>query len=186
MSLISIFCIGIGLAMDAFAVSLTVGMNTKKEDRIKMAVKAGLFFGGFQALMPFIGWALGISFTDYIQSIDHWVAFVLLAFIGGKMFLESFKKDEEDEDIKEYSNKKFIILAIATSIDALAVGVSFAFLSVNIISSIVIIGLTTLVLCIIAVYIGEVLGKLFKSKAEMLGGLILIIIGVKILIEHIF
>ncbi|MDS0528417.1 manganese efflux pump MntP family protein [Clostridium sp. SHJSY1] len=185
MSLLSIILIGFGLSMDAFAVSLTVGISTNNDNKMKMALKSGIFFGVFQGIMPLIGWAVGISFTDYIEKIDHWIAFVLLAFIGGKMFIESIKgEDDESDEGKEYTNKRFLILAIATSIDALAVGVSFAFLNVNIISAVIIIAIITLILCIFAVYLGKVLGAIFKSRAEMLGGLILILIGLKILIEH--
>ncbi|MGG7178847.1 manganese efflux pump MntP family protein [Clostridium paraputrificum] len=186
MNIISIFLIGLGLSMDAFAVALTIGMNTKKADKFKMALKSAFYFGGFQGLMPFIGWALGIRFSDYIQKVDHWIAFILLSIVGGKMLIEAIKCGGDDEEEKECCNKRFVILAIATSIDALAVGVSFAFLNVNIVSSVLVIGITTFILSIIAVYIGDVLGKLFRTKAEILGGAILIIIGIKILIEHLF
>ena len=186
MSVVSIFLIGIGLSMDAFAVALTVGMNTKKSDKLKVALKSAFYFGGFQALMPFLGWALGIKFSDYIQKIDHWIAFGLLVVVGGKMIIEAIRCDGDNEEEKECCNKRFVILAIATSIDALAVGVSFAFLNVNILSSILVIGITTFILSLIAVYIGDVLGKLFRTKAEILGGVILVIIGVKILTEHLF
>lgn len=186
MNIISIFFIAIGLAMDAFVVSLTIGMNSNKKDKLKFALKAGLYFGGFQALMPLAGWIAGIGFKEYIEKFDHWVAFILLAAIGGKMLIEAFKSDDEgEEEIKEYSNKRFVILAIATSIDALAVGVSFAFLSVYIPTAIAIIGIVTLIICIIGVFIGDILGKVFQSKAEIIGGFILIVIGIKILIEHI-
>lgn len=187
MSIISIFLIGLGLAMDAFAVSLTLGMNTTKKDKLGMALKASIFFGGFQGLMPFIGWAIGISFADSIEKIDHWVAFILLALIGGKMIFEAIKEeDTAKKQEKGYSNKRFLILAIATSIDALAVGISFAFLNVNIVSAIIIIAIITFILCMIGVYLGKALGKLFGAKAEIIGGAILIIIGIKILIEHLF
>ena len=175
MSVISVLMIGLGLAMDALAVSITIGINSNKKSKIKMAFKAGLFFGVFQAIMPFIGWAVGRNFTKYIEMMDHWIAFILLAIIGGKMIYE-----EE----KIYSNKTLLILAIATSIDALAVGISFAFLNVNILSSILIIGVVTAILSFIAVYIGEKLGEMFKSRAEIFGGIVLILIGLKILIEH--
>lgn len=183
MSILSIILIAIGLSMDAFAVSMSIGINTKEENKLKMALKSGIFFGGFQAIMPLIGWLLGVKFAYYIEKIDHWVAFLLLAFIGGKMLYEAFHNEEEN-DIKEYSNKEFFILAIATSIDALAVGVSFALLSVNIVYAVSIIGVTTMILSIVAVFIGKVLGSVFKSKAEILGGLILVGIGIKILVEH--
>ena len=178
MSIISILMIGLGLAMDALAVSITIGINSNKKSKIKMAFKAALFFGAFQAIMPFIGWAVGRNFTKYIEMMDHWIAFILLAIIGGKMIYEALKGEESEEE-KTYSNKTLLILAIATSIDALAVGISFAFLNVNIF-----IGIVTAVLSFIAVYIGEKLGEMFKSKAEIFGGVVLILIGLKILIEH--
>ena len=186
MNFLSILMIGIGLSMDAFAVSLTMGLNTTKENKLKIAIKAGIFFGLFQGLMPLIGWLLGVKFTNSIKWIDHWIAFGLLGFIGGKMIYESLTGDEEEENEVDFSNKKFLILAIATSIDALAVGVSFAFLSVNIISSAIIIACTTFVLSFAAVYVGRVFGKVLKSKSELIGGIILVIMGIKILIEHLF
>lgn len=186
MNFLSILMIGIGLSMDAFAVSLTMGLNTTKENKLKIAIKAGIFFGLFQGLMPLIGWLLGVKFTNSIQWIDHWIAFGLLGFIGGKMIYESLTGDEEEENEVDFSNKKFLILAIATSIDALAVGVSFAFLSVNILSSAIIIACTTFALSFVAVYVGRVFGKVLKSKSELIGGIILVIMGVKILIEHLF
>ena len=178
MSVISVLMIGLGLAMDALAVSITIGINSNKKSKIKMAFKAGLFFGVFQAIMPFIGWAVGRNFTKYIEMMDHWIAI-----IGGKMIYEALKGEESEEE-KIYSNKTLLILAIATSIDALAVGISFAFLNVNILSSILIIGVVTAILSFIAVYIGEKLGEMFKSRAEIFGGIVLILIGLKILIEH--
>lgn len=191
MNFISIILIALGLTMDAFAVSLTLGLKTDKESEKKVALKAALYFGGFQALMPLIGWVLGVKFSSYIENFDHWIAFVLLFIIGAKMIKEGFEHDEvetvacDGDSSKEcITNKKFIILAIATSIDALAVGVSFAFLKVEIISSVIIIGITTMILSFIAVLIGKKLGDLIKNKAEILGGIILIFIGFKILIEH--
>lgn len=185
MDILSILMIGIGLAMDASVVSVTIGINCNKENKIKMAIKSSLFFGCFQALMPLIGWAVGKNFTSYIDMIGHWIAFILLAIIGGKMIYE-VKKGEDCDQVKNYSNKTLFILAIATSIDALAVGVSCAFLNVNILLAISIIGIVTLILSFISVYIGEKLGELFKSKAEIFGGVILILIGFKILIDHYF
>lgn len=183
MEFTSILLISIGLAMDAFAVSLTVGIKSNEALRRKIALKAGLFFGIFQGIMPFIGWALGISFTSYIEKIDHWIAFILLGFIGGKMVYESFKVEEES-NIDYNSNKSFLLLAIATSIDALAAGVSFAFLKINIIFVIITIAITTFVLSVAGVYIGRKVGKVLKSKAELVGGILLILMGVKILLEH--
>lgn len=182
MSLLSIILTSIGLAMDAFAVSITIGLNTKKEQRIRIAIKSGLFFGGFQGIMPVIGYLLGIKFTKYIESIDHWIAFVLLFIIGAKMIVDSIKGEEEDIDIQD--NKRFILLAVATSIDALAVGVSFAFLKVNIVYAASIIALVTFALSTVAVYLGELVESILKRKSGIFGGVILIIIGTKILLDH--
>lgn len=202
MSFLSIFMTGIGLSMDAFAVALAKGMSLKK-NLLKSALKIALFFGGFQALMPFVGWFAGRYFKDYIESFDHWIAFVLLGSIGGKMIYESFKREneecslgegdiakevsveEESIEAKELSNKSLTILAIATSIDALAVGVGFAFLNVSIAPAISIIGITTFILCVGAVFIGRKLGCILQKYAELVGGIILILMGIKILIEHI-
>ncbi|MGG7077838.1 manganese efflux pump MntP family protein [Clostridium sardiniense] len=202
MSFLSIFMTGIGLSMDAFAVALAKGMSLKK-NLLKNALKIAVFFGGFQAVMPFIGWFAGRYFKDYIESFDHWIAFILLGAIGGKMIYESFKGEKEncsldegeianevsvEEELieeKELSNKNLTLLAIATSIDALAVGVSFAFLNVSILPAISIIGITTFVLCMIAVFIGRKLGCILQKYAEVAGGIILILMGLKILIEHI-
>ena len=190
MSLFSIFMTGIGLSMDAFAVALAKGITLKK-DEFKNSIKVALFFGGFQALMPFIGWWAGRYFESYIKSFDHWIAFILLSIIGGKMLIEAIKElkygSEENHveyEKNEFSSKKLTILAIATSIDALAVGVSFAFLSVSIIPSITIIGITTFVLSFFAVFLGKKLGEYMQSYAEIIGGVILIFIGIKILCEH--
>lgn len=184
MNLISIVMIAIGLSMDAFAVSLTTGMTTDKSNRLKIAFKAGIFFGGFQGIMPLIGWLLGINFIQYIEKIDHWIAFILLVFIGGKMIIESIRDKGEEEKEIDLSNKKFLILAIATSIDALAVGVSFAFLNVNIIFASLVIACITFIFSFAAVYIGKIFGEVLKSKSEIIGGIILVIMGSKILIEH--
>ena len=194
MDFLSILMIGVGLSMDAFAVALAKGMNIK-EGIWKKAIKIGIFFGVFQAVMPLIGWWAGTYFEAYIKSFDHWIAFILLSIIGGKMIYESIKERRSDnssddeaaitlENDEDLSNKNLTILAIATSIDALAVGVSFAFLNVNIVSAVIIIGITTLVLCVIAVILGKQLGKVFQNYAEIIGGIILIGIGLKILIEH--
>lgn len=191
MSFFSVFIIGIGLSMDAFAVSLAKGFCLKK-DILKYALKISFLFGLFQAIMPLIGWFAGTYFENSIKSIDHWIAFILLSFLGGKMIIESikeFKANDEDELIKcdrdTLSLKSLIVLAIATSIDALAVGISFGFLSVSILPSILIIGLTTFILCFIAVVIGKKLGESLQKYSELIGGVILLIIGIKILIEHI-
>lgn len=191
MGFFSIFMTGIGLSMDAFAVSLAKGICLK-EDELKYSLRVSLFFGGFQALMPLLGWWVGRYFESYIKSFDHWIAFILLSIIGGKMLIEAIKglKSSEDDNIPiecerdEFSYKKLTVLAIATSIDALAVGVSFAFLSVSIIPSITIIGITTFVLSFFAVFLGKKLGEYMQSYAEIIGGVILIGIGIKILFEH--
>ncbi len=191
MGFISIFMTGIGLSMDAFAVSLAKGICLK-EDEFKNSFKVALFFGGFQALMPLLGWWFGRYFESYIKSFDHWIAFILLALIGVKMLIEAIKelrsiKDSEvatECERDEFSYKKLTILAIATSIDALAVGVSFAFLNVSIIPSVTIIGITTFLLSFFAVFLGKKLGEYMQSYAEIIGGIILIFIGAKILFEH--
>lgn len=187
MGAFELFLIGVGLSMDAFAVSICKGLKMKKVNKLHCFIIA-LFFGGFQAIMPLIGWLLGTQFERYITSIDHWIAFVLLVFIGGKMVWESIKEKEEEDNCKEDNSRldlwELFLLAIATSIDALAVGITFAFLQVSILPAITIIGCTTFVLSIIAVYIGNIFGAKYKKKAEIIGGIILILIGLKILLEH--
>lgn len=187
MSFQEIFLIGVGLSMDAFAVALCKGLNMKKVNYAHTVIIA-LFFGGFQAVMPLLGWFLGKNFESYIKSVDHWIAFALLAYIGGKMAYEAIKGDDEEEETSAKGDKldlkELTIMAIATSIDALAVGITFAFLQVSIVSSITIIGITTFVLSIIGVMIGNRFGMRFKSKAELAGGIILVLIGLKILLEH--
>ena len=143
-----------------------------------------LFFGGFQALMPLTGYLLGSQFSGYIERFDHWIAFVLLALIGFNMIKESREEEEEEKPYAGVNFKELLILAVATSIDALAVGVTFAFLQVNIVSAITIIGCTTFVISIAGVYVGNVFGSRYKSRAELTGGIILILIGLKILLEH--
>lgn len=183
MGILSIFFIAIGLAMDAFAVSLTMGFKVKNENKRLMAIKAGLFFGIAQGIMPVIGWILGNNFKAYIEGVDHWIAVILLGIIGMKMIYEGLSGEEEEEDTV-YSNKKLFLFSIATSIDALAVGITFGALSVNIISAALIIALTTLVICIVGIYIGKAVGSLLQGKAEVIGGVILVLIGLKILVEH--
>ncbi|MCM1107230.1 MAG: manganese efflux pump MntP family protein [Blautia sp.] len=183
---IELFLIGVGLSMDAFAVSVCKGLAMEKVNK-KQAVVIGLYFGGFQALMPMLGWLLGIRFQQYITSIDHWVAFMLLAFIGGKMIAEALReKDEIESGPKDQplDHKELLLLAIATSIDALAVGITFAFLDTPIFEAIVIIGCTTFVLSIVGVIVGNFFGTRYKKRAEISGGVILILIGLKILLEH--
>ena len=184
---IELLLMGVGLAMDAFAVSVCKGLGMKKLNK-KQAVVIGLYFGGFQALMPLVGWILGIQFQKYITSIDHWIAFILLGFIGGKMILEAVKEWNE-EDIVEVKDqpldhRNMFVLAVATSIDALAVGITFAFLQVPIVKAVSIIGITTFVISVIGVYVGNFFGNRYKKKAELAGGIILILIGLKILLEH--
>ena len=182
MSVIEIALLGVSLAMDAFAVSITTGI-TLKDLRWKHALKVGLFFGGFQFLMPLIGYLAGSTFVRYIESVDHWIAFGLLAIIGGNMIRESLSKEEECPDAS-LSVKAMLPMAIATSIDALAVGVSFAFLSVNIGAAVSFIGVITFVLSMVGVKAGSLFGAKYKSKAELAGGVILILMGLKILLEH--
>ena len=182
MNKITIVMIALGLAMDAFAVSVSSGI-TIKDLKPRHGAKVAIFFGGFQALMPILGWLLGIGFKDYIERYDHWIAFVLLGFIGAKMLKESM--DDDCEYISDpLKNKVLLMLAIATSIDAMAVGVSFAFLKISILSSSLIIGAITYVICFAGVYLGNKCGCVFKKKAEIAGGLILMLIGFKILAEH--
>lgn len=184
---IELLLIGVGLSMDAFAVSICKGLAMRRVNK-KQALVIGLFFGGFQALMPFIGWALGTQFESYITSIDHWIAFVLLAFIGGKMIAEAVRPEDENVEIDKMDPpldlKEMLVLAVATSIDALAVGVTFAFLHVNIVWAVTFIGCTTFILSAIGVKVGNVFGMKYKSKAEFVGGLILVLMGIKILLEH--
>ena len=182
MTIWEIFLISVGLAMDAFAVAVCKGLKMPKINKKQTSLIA-LFFGGFQGLMPLIGYFLGKQFEEHIVSIDHWITFVLLGFIGGKMIYESFKKDEDEED-KPFSIKELFVLAIATSIDALAVGITFAFLKVNIAVAVSFIGVITAGLSAIGVFIGHKFGEKYKSKAEFAGGLILVLIGLKILLEH--
>lgn len=184
---IELLLMGVGLAMDAFAVSICKGLGMRRVNK-KQAVVIGLFFGGFQALMPFIGWVLGSQFEKYITNIDHWIAFLLLGFIGGKMIVEAVKPAEENDEIQELDAplniKEMFILAVATSIDALAVGITFAFLSYPIVEAISIIGVVTFIICIIGVYVGNFFGSKYKNKAELAGGLILVLLGVRILLSH--
>lgn len=179
---ITVLLTGIGLAMDAFAVSICKGLKMQKLNYKQMSLIA-LFFGGFQAIMPFIGWALGKSFESYIKSVDHWVAFALLLFIGGKMAYESFKDDGDDCGCCNFDIKELFILSVATSIDALAVGIAFALKDINIYIAILVIGIVTFILSAVGVFIGHKFGAVYKSKAELAGGIILILIGVKILLE---
>jgi putative Mn2+ efflux pump MntP len=181
MRFIELFLIAVGLSMDAFAVSVCKGLSVKKL-RTEHILLAGLYFGGFQFLMPVLGWLLGYRFETLITRYDHWVAFVLLALIGGNMIRESFSQEEELND--DFGVKTMLLLAVATSIDALAVGITFAFLSVKILPAAGLIGVTTFLLSMAGIWIGRAFGARYKAGAERLGGVILILIGLKILLEH--
>ena len=182
MGLIELFLIAVGLSMDAFAVSVCKGLAMPK-CTFKKAAIVGLWFGGFQALMPAIGYILGAQFQEAIASIDHWIAFVLLALIGGNMIHEALDNDEEEADAS-LDVKPMFLLAVATSIDALAIGITFAFLKVNIIPAVCFIGIVTFIIYFAGVKIGNVFGARYKNKAEIVGGVILILLGLKILLEH--
>ncbi|WP_206459580.1 manganese efflux pump MntP [Anaerovorax sp. IOR16] len=181
MNLTGIFLIAVGLSMDAFAVAVCKGLSMQRM-RWKNAFIVAIYFAIFQALMPLIGYYVGVQFSDSIVQVDHWIAFVLLSLIGGNMILESRKKDEVFDDRMNFSH--MLVLAVATSIDALAVGVTFAFLKVQIFEAVLQIGLVTLFLSLIGVKIGTIFGIKYKSKAELFGGIILILMGIKILLEH--
>ena len=193
MNFIALIFTAFALSMDAFAVSITKGMtikNLKKSTALKMA----LAFGVSQGAMPLLGWALGISFESYIKSIDHWIAFILLGFIGFNMikgFFDDRKEENASElefsattDVDDLSNKEIIMLAVATSIDALAVGISFAFLNVSIIPAASIICIITFLVCVVGVFVGNKVGDIFNGYAELVGGIILILIGFNIFNEH--
>lgn len=182
MGLIELFLIAVGLSMDAFAVSVCKGLAMPK-CTFKKAAIVGLWFGGFQALMPAIGYVLGAQFQEAIASIDHWIAFVLLALIGGNMIHEALDNDEEEADAS-LNVKTMFLLAVATSIDALAIGITFAFLKVSIIPAVCFIGIVTFIISFAGVKIGNVFGARYKNKAEIVGGIILILLGLKILLEH--
>ena len=193
MNFIALIFTAFALSMDAFAVSITKGM-TIKNLKISTALKMALAFGVFQGAMPLLGWALGISFESYIKSIDHWIAFILLGFIGFNMikgFFDDRKEENASElefsattDVDDLSNKEIIMLAVATSIDALAVGISFAFLNVSIIPAASIICIITFLVCVVGVFVGNKGGDIFNGYAELVGGVILILIGFNIFNEH--
>ena len=182
MGIAELFLIGVGLSMDAFAVAVCKGLAMPRM-RWRQAAGIALSFGLFQALMPILGWALGRQFETYITSVDHWIAFVLLSLIGGNMIREALSKEEEDCD-PSLAPLTMLVLAVATSIDALAVGVTFAFLRVDILPAVALIGVCTFVISAIGVKVGNVFGVRYKSKAELFGGMVLVLIGVKILLEH--
>ena len=181
MSIVELFVIAVGLSMDAFAVSVCKGLSTQRL-RAQHCVICGLYFGGFQGLMPLVGWLLGVRFQNAITSVDHWIAFVLLTAIGVNMIRESRGDAEHLDD--SFQPGAMFPLAVATSIDALTVGITFAFLQVDIVLAVTFIGLTTFVLSAVGVKVGAVFGARFRSRAELAGGLILILMGLKILLEH--
>jgi len=183
MNIIELILTAIGLSMDAFAVAVCLGLTLQKFS-FKNALIVGLYFGIFQAVMPLIGYLAATLFADYIISYDHWIAFILLGFLGVRMIVGSFSKEDDNKLPAALTFKIMLPLAVATSVDAAAVGVSFAFLKVDIIPAVLLIGITTLTLSMIGVKIGNVFGDKFKSKAEFAGGVILILLGVKILLEH--
>jgi len=178
----TLLVLAVALAMDSVAVSIAIG-SKYKDMLLPNALLAAAVFGFFQGIMPLAGYFIGISFAEYVQSFDHWIAFILLVGLGGKMLYEAYK-NEFDEEVTDLSAKTLVTLGIATSIDAMAIGVTFAFLQTDIYTAAGIIALVTFALCVAAVYIGKKLGSLLESKAEMLGGLILIGLGFKILLEH--
>ena len=182
MGLLELFLIAVGLSMDAFAVSICKGLSAP---RLKLShnLTAGLWFGGFQALMPLIGYLLGTGFQGLISSVDHWVAFVLLALIGLNMIRES-RSEEEAEADASFAPRAMLPLAVATSIDALAVGVTFAFLGVKIVPAVAFIGCITFVLSAVGIQVGHIFGDRYRSRAELLGGVVLVLMGLKILLEH--
>ena len=174
--------LAVGLSMDAFAVSICKGLALQRVSWKECCI-AGAWFGGFQALMPLLGYLLGTQFEQFVTSVDHWIAFVLLGIIGGNMIREALSKDEDKLD-GSLAFKTMLLLAIATSIDALAVGVTFAFLQVSILPAVCFIGATTFILSCIGIRIGHVFGLKYKSRAELFGGAVLILMGTKILLEH--
>lgn len=182
MSFLELFIIAVGLSMDAFAVAIGKGLSVRRV-AVRQALIVGLWFGGFQALMPVVGYLFGASFATVVQSIDHWIAFVLLGAIGANMIRES-RHSECERGSDDFSARVMFPLAVATSIDALAVGVSFAFLQSNITLAAALIGVTTFALSVAGVYIGKSFGCRYKSKAELFGGVVLVAMGVKILVEH--
>ena len=183
MGLLELFILAVGLSMDACAVSICKGLATGKVKLKHMAI-SGAWFGGFQAMMPLIGYFLGTTFEKYVKAVDHWIAFVLLGAIGINMIKEAFSKEEDSADC-DFGFKPMLLMAIATSIDALAVGITFALLpDVNIIAAVLFIGITTFLLSAIGVKLGSIVGGKYKSWAQLAGGIILVILGIKILIEH--
>jgi putative Mn2+ efflux pump MntP len=186
MSFLEILLVSFGVAMDAFAVSVSAGVVVKKIN-FRQALLLGVFFGGFQVLMPLIGWCGGNACKQFIELFDHWAAFFLLALVGGKMIYEACKPKEADDETADPFNLKILfVMALATSIDALAVGVSFSFVNVPLLLSVSMMGLVTFIASVAGVYIGGIFGHLFERKFEFAGGLVIILIGVKILLEHLW
>jgi putative Mn2+ efflux pump MntP len=183
MDLITICGIGIGLSMDAFAVSISCGLTIKNLKK-RNAFKIGAFFGGFQAIMPVIGWLAGVNVRKLISGLDHWIAFGLLAIVGARMIHEALKEDDCGKRLNPLDTKTLLLLSIATSIDALAVGLSFAFLDISIVFPVIIIGLITFTISFAGVLGGKKIGQAFRKKVEITGGAILILIGLKIFIQH--
>lgn len=186
MSTVEIVLLSVALAMDAFAVSLCKGLSMKNGVNYKNGAVIALYFGAFQAVMPAIGYLLGSNFEKYIVSVDHWIAFVLLSVIGAKMVIEAVRGGEEvcDESGDKLNHRELALLAVATSIDALAVGITFAFLRVNVVGACSLIGIITFAICFVGIIIGNKFGERYKTKAEIFGGAVLILIGLKILLEH--
>lgn len=182
MSLLELFIVAVGLAMDAFAVSVCKGLSASKVN-LRHAVCAGLWFGGFQALMPLIGWLLGVQFQAAIERFDHWIAFILLGILGINMIREARSGEDECCDCS-FAWKAMLPMAVATSIDALAVGVTFAFLKVDIVAAVAFIGVITFLLSAVGVRLGSVFGQKYQSAAQIFGGVVLILMGLKILLEH--
>ncbi len=187
MGFIELFVIGVGLSMDAFAVAVCKGLGMKMVNW-RHAFVIALMFGGFQGLMPLIGWALGSQLTSLIEPVDHWIAFILLVFIGGKMLWDAFRGDDGCETCgcaeEKLDMRELLMMAVATSIDALAVGVTFAFLGVNVMAAVVVIGVTTFALSFVGVVVGNRFGARFEKPATVAGGVVLVLIGLKILLEH--
>nr|WP_075575958.1 manganese efflux pump MntP family protein [Olsenella timonensis] len=186
MGIAELLLIAVGLSMDAFAVSICRGLGMRRLN-LRTAAVLALFFGCFQALMPLVGWALGSQLMWLIAPVDHWVAFVLLAFIGGKMLWEAFHEDDEGcgcEDTSAIDLREFLVLAVATSIDALAAGISFAALNVDIVASVSLIGVITFALSFVGVAVGHFFGARYERPASVVGGVVLILIGLKVLLEH--
>ena len=182
MGLLELFILAVGLSMDAFAVSVCKGLAMPKIT-LRRTFIVGAWFGGFQALMPAVGYVLGVQFRDKITAVDHWIAFLLLGVIGANMIKEALSGECENES-DSLDVRTMFLLAVATSIDALAVGITFAFLEVHIIAAVSFIGVTTFAISAAGVKIGNVFGTKYKSKAELAGGIILILLGIKILLEH--